>query len=245
MSDTIYVVYSKSNGEGDFKFQLLGAFRDAKSVPPWLIESDQYSISVISVELEQDRTVYFRELKYCECCSDSTVDIKDKIAFVVEVKHEDSKRSYYGLEHNLNNNTAPHNIPESDQIPSWHFDALFPTLRDAQNYAGILNGDQPIPSQEKSIESEQKRYIESELKFPRRIYMIKLPHSRETFANRVNFDRKKEEDEQAVKDKEKKTVSKQINTMRKDVNHTMIAVNRTFLLGITILALNIFILFSK
>jgi hypothetical protein len=217
MSDTIYVVHARPNdGNNSSNWTFSGAF-SSRSIPMLISKPIGFSTTITPLTLDQDRTVYFRELKHCQACYDVDINAGDFKAYVVEAKHDDVMTQPI-LQEVGGKITR---VPDNDQIPCWHFDAVLPNLEEAQTY------------------------VADNEKFTRRIYEVKLPYSRDTFSSRINIANKQDTEKQSTNSQEKKDLFKKTSLIQKDMAHTKLVVNRIFLLGVVILILNVFVLFFQ
>jgi len=229
MSDTVYVVHSRPSDKEFSDWKFTGAFRDSRSIPQSIFEPVGYSTTITPLILDQERTDYFRELKYCQACNNSnsdleSIDIGDFKAFVVEAKHD-------GVEYSAkDSNYTSSSALDNDQIPSWHFDALLPSLKEAETYIQIMNNPQ---------------FVAAQKRFNRRIYPITLPYTLESFVSHVNADRKRDSDRKSIKIQERNTKTKKLATLQQDISHIGFMVRRTALVLVIIFAVNIITLISR
>jgi hypothetical protein len=131
MSDTIYVVHARPSNSNNSNWTFSGAF-STRTIPMSISKPIGFSTTITPLTLDQDRTVYFRELKHCQACYDVDINGGDFKAYVVEAKHDDvmTQPSLQEVGGKITK------VPDNDQIPCWHFDAILSNLEEARHCSG-------------------------------------------------------------------------------------------------------------
>lgn len=193
MSDTIVIVRSKPVDEVDESkeiiikpdWELVGAFCTDDNIPDHICKQKGNSITITKLHLDQGRTEYFRELKYCiDCSGDFITDTN--VIYVVEVKHGQTDEDWHfeamypeeDLAKLHTKKTLEASRSKGESVVSRRiYTAILPYPRDT--FAESVNRDNDKTSKTKSVKSQNKITEEKRTKTAQRdIEQIKINTNR-------------------------------------------------------------------